>query len=149
MAVVSGRFFSRVKQVVNYMYSRSVLGFTLAAAWTLLIFVGCSLPGKEIPQVSLFDHVDKVIHFTFFFIFTLSWYFYYRFNLKIIFWIMVVGVLYGFALEYYQLYFVEGRSFDVWDGLADSLGSMCGGVVAWWKGELWRSLLTGSSDRSS
>jgi len=38
----------------------------------------------------------------------------------------MLGILYGFGLEVYQKVFVPGRSFDVWDGVADSAGALLG-----------------------
>lgn len=97
----------------------------LAVAWTVLIFVGCSLPGKDLPAVSLFDHFDKVVHVGFFFIFVLLWVGAIgmeHIQTKHYVLLLVLSFLYGFALEYYQVHFVAGRSWDVWDGVADTVG---------------------------
>lgn len=101
----------------------------LAIAWTILIFIGCSLPGKDIPPISVFDHFDKVVHFTFFFVFAILW-------LGNRFpslegtkgWVLVVilSFAYGFFLEWYQINFVPGRAWDVWDGIADGVGGIIG-----------------------
>ncbi|QLH45871.1 MAG: VanZ family protein [Bacteroidota bacterium] len=45
--------------------------------------------------------------------------------------ILILAIAYGFFLEYYQSHFVKGRSFDVWDGVADTLGAFC--CVLWTK----------------
>jgi len=104
-----------------------------AILWTLGIFIGCSLPGKDLPPVDLFDHFDKVVHFTFFFVFAILW-------LGIRFpslegtkgWVLVVilSFSYGFFLEWYQINFVPGRSWDVWDGIADGVGGSFGCLFA-------------------
>ncbi len=91
----------------------------LAIVWTILIFVGCTLPGRHFSSVKLFNHADKVIHFVFFFIFFLLWYRYRPAKWLI----LVLAILYGFGLEFYQANWVKGRSFDVWDGVADTFGA--------------------------
>jgi VanZ family protein len=40
--------------------------------------------------------------------------------------LMAISVTYGFGIECYQLVYVKGRSFDVYDGLADSIGAALG-----------------------
>lgn len=97
-----------------------MLWLLLAMGWTILIFIGCSLPGKDLPRVDVFGHVDKVVHVVFFFVFGWLWGKVAQKPLLI----LLIAVLYGFGLEFYQLSFVAGRSFDVWDGMADSLGAV-------------------------
>jgi VanZ family protein len=98
----------------------------LAFAWSILIFIGCSLPGKELPKLNLFDNVDKVVHFVFFAVLILLWHWA---GFVRSWWIcIVVCLLYGFGIELYQMKFVAGRSFDIWDGVADTIG----GIVAYY-----------------
>jgi len=40
--------------------------------------------------------------------------------------ILILAITYGFSLEFYQMYFVAGRSFDTWDGIADTIGAVSG-----------------------
>jgi VanZ family protein len=107
------------------LFSRKIW-MLLAIAWSILVFVGCSLPGRELPKVDLLDNVDKIVHFVFFFCLVLCTNF--AGYCKTFFAALLLCLLYGFGLEWYQLYFVAGRSFDVWDGVADTLG----GMGAWW-----------------
>ena len=94
----------------------------LALFWTIGIFIGCSMPGKDLPSISVFDHFDKVVHFTFFAVFYILWYlFFYKIKYIAIILLFIV-FLYGFGIEFYQLNCIEGRSFDVWDGVADTVG---------------------------
>lgn len=119
--------------MIKKLLSNKKLMMVLAVAWTILIFIGCSLPGKELPAVSVFDHFDKVVHFTFFFVFAVLWLQSFptlerRTNgvcNKCIF-IILLSFAYGFALELYQINFVSGRSWDVWDGVADGIGGIVG-----------------------
>ncbi len=105
----------------------------LAIAWTILIFVGCSLPGRDIPAVSVFDHFDKVVHFTFFFTFAVLWLIVFPLSdvsnrRRSFFIIVALSFIYGFALEWYQINFVSGRAWDVWDGVADGVGGIVGAL---------------------
>lgn len=101
--------------------------FLLAIAWTAFIFWACSIPGKNLPSIRLFDYADKLIHAIFFFLFVLFWGSWSGKYSHIGLW-MALGIGYGFSLEYYQKMFVAGRSFDVWDGVADSAGAFMGSL---------------------
>jgi VanZ family protein len=92
-----------------------------AIVWTLIIFIGCSLPGKDLPKLSLFQHTDKLVHFIFFAIFTYLWIWVKPYKKPII---LAFAIAYGILLECYQLLFVKGRSFDFWDIVADSIGAI-------------------------
>ncbi len=113
-------------QIFSFFSRRPRTTLVLALIWTLIIFIGCSMPGKEIPKIGLFAHFDKLVHFVFFFMFFLLW----KIsrsndnNGSII--ILCLAIVYGFSLEFYQLYFVAGRSFDTWDGIADTIGAVSG-----------------------
>ncbi|MEZ5045588.1 MAG: VanZ family protein [Chitinophagaceae bacterium] len=110
-----------------------IIFLTLALLWTIIIFIGCSLPGRDMPSVKLFDHFDKVVHFTFFFVFFVLWYqssgSFFAKSMVLIF----LSFLYGFGLEFYQIHFVQGRSFDVWDGIADTIGAIVGSIFIFFK----------------
>lgn len=108
-----------LKRLSAFLYHRPLLSGCLAVVWTLLIFYGCSIPGKELPKVNLFDQYDKVVHFLLFFGFYGLWFF--VLNKK---WLWFsLSIFLGFAIEWYQLHFVAGRSFDIWDGVFDTLGA--------------------------
>jgi len=115
-----------LRRGLNFWLDHPVLNRLSAILWTILIYIGCSLPGRDIPKVSLFEQVDKVVHFIFFLVFYVLWFVVGRRKDKYSWFIVVLCVVYGYALEVYQLWFVEGRSFDVWDGVADTLGGLAG-----------------------
>jgi VanZ family protein len=108
------------------------LMMVLAIAWTILIFIGCSLPGKDLPPISVFDHFDKIVHFTFFFVFAILWLLAFSpaggglRGWKFPFFLILTCFAYGFFLEWYQINFVPGRAWDVWDGFADGVGGIFG-----------------------
>lgn len=99
--------------------------------WFLIIFVLCALPGDDIPDPHLdIPHLDKVVHFGMFFIFSLLLVYPLERNtslpLRLVFSIAVgVAFVYGGLLEILQYYFFN-RSGDVWDLFADVLGGIGG-----------------------
>lgn len=97
---------------------------TFSILWTIFIFIGCSIPGSDIPKVNFFEQFDKLVHFVFFFILYTLWYFSFYLSKKNTILIFFVTLIYGFAIEFYQMYYVAGRSFDVWDGVADGIGAL-------------------------
>jgi VanZ family protein len=112
-----------MKKLFSFIQQYPKTTLVLAILWTILIFIGCSLPGRDLPKLGLFDHFDKVVHFIFFFIFFVLWRLVPSSNSMII---LILAILYGFGLEFYQIHFVAGRSFDVWDGVADTFGALAG-----------------------
>ncbi|WP_157760656.1 VanZ family protein [Chitinophaga caeni] len=110
--------------------------FIPAILWIILILVLCTLPGKDLPQVSFLDkiHFDKIVHFGLFAgIVVLICYGLYKSrqalsNLAIISVVILAG-LYGLAIEFIQKYLVTSRSFDMYDVLFDTLGAIAGALV--------------------
>lgn len=92
--------------------------YFLTIATTAVILIAVLLPGSSLPDVSSFG-LDKIIHFILFF----SWAIAVRYDFstlkKII--VLVLGILFSFLTEILQL-FVEDRSYDLYDMIADSLG---------------------------
>ncbi len=100
-----------------------------AILWALLIFGSSSLPGRAFPAVS-FPHIDKVVHFLYYFVLAilvahalrfqarfpdLS-----RFSLALGF---LLATAYAISDEVHQL-FVPERSFDPEDLFADMAGAL-------------------------
>lgn len=115
-----------MRRILAYFEANKKLTFVLAILWTVVIFIGCSMPGRDLPKVGLFDNIDKVVHFLFFALFFIFWYLISKKTTMSLLIVLGLAIMYGFGLEYYQLYCVEGRSFDVWDGVADTLGALAG-----------------------
>lgn len=98
----------------------------LAIGWTLVILGLCSIPGRSLPGVSLFEF-DKVAHFGIFFVFAVFWMWALRMSLqKRILAVMASGIAYAVLTEIYQGLLPFERTPDVYDALANSLGLMVG-----------------------
>ena len=102
----------------------------------LIIFIIMSMPGNKLPAENSFTYafkVDKIVHIVLFFIlsYTLLLYFKqsdkkYLKNKRIQIIAVILCILYGIFLEFYQKIFVPSRSFDIADMLADAVGSIFG-----------------------
>ena len=78
-------------------------------------------------------HMDKIVHFIFYFIMVVLGFlalrndFKHRFSLKkILLWIVVFSIIYGIIIEVLQYTITEDRQGDVLDALANSLGASVG-----------------------
>jgi VanZ family protein len=109
-----------MKKIAHHLLSTPIT----AICWTIGIFLGCSRPGKDLPKLHLFDNFDKVVHFIFFFVFAYLWAVVGKSTFRILAITLLISIAYGTFIEYYQKNFVAGRSFDVWDIVADSLGAL-------------------------
>lgn len=108
-----------------------------AFLWALLILLLCGMPGEAVPQLDFWDlfQFDKLIHAVIFGIqvllltvafkkqYTFSRLKYYAAGSA-----LVLGILYGIATEYLQLYVFSNRSFDIYDMTANTIGSFFGTI---------------------
>lgn len=97
---------------------------------SLYSFNNVETPSFDIP------HLDKVVHFTFYFVATILGVLFLRERLKskiglikAIVYMVIATILFGVVIEFIQLLCTENRSGDILDGLANSLGSLCGAFV--------------------
>ncbi len=98
----------------------------LATAWTVIILVLCLIPGNNLPEVKLWEHTDKLIHFTLFFVLQMLWgaaFPAYKFK------ILLLASVYGIAIELIQHNYIPFRSFDVWDWVADTAGALVASII--------------------
>jgi VanZ family protein len=107
-----------------------------AIAWALIIFIASSIPATLIPPYKIF-HYDKLIHVSLFLIFGVL---VYRalepylkkdsFSWGRLFFSISVVILYGVLDEFHQG-FVPGRSVDVWDATADTIGGLLAALIVY------------------
>ena len=99
----------------------------IALAWTILILVSCFTPAKDLPDVDV-PFVDKWAHLVFFGLFSLLWWcgFPGGANRRGL-WIVLTGSALGGLIELFQGWLVFlGRSMELLDWVADTLGSLLG-----------------------
>lgn len=104
----------------------------------ILIFILLSLPGSEFPdqkswisKIMALPFADKVVHMGLFGSLALSLFFHFEFISNPWFKTtrsraitLIICILYGIGLEYYQKFYVPNRGFEVLDMLADALGAL-------------------------
>jgi VanZ family protein len=105
----------------QYLFTHKRTTVLLATVWTVAILVLCLIPGRELPKVDLWQHTDKLVHFTLFLGLQTLWQGAYPQRRTPI---LLLLVAYGLLIEVVQHYCVTGRSFDLYDWLADSLGAL-------------------------
>ena len=107
-----------------------------AIGWALLIFIGSSIPAKYIPTHKIFTY-DKLIHITLFLIFGIL---VYRaviptrerdsFRWVRVFFSISLVILYGVLDEMHQGS-VPGRTVDIWDAAADTVGGILAAMIVY------------------
>ena len=98
-----------------------------AFAITLIIFVLCTMPSKNLPKGEDFN--DKTAHFVAFAGWAFSWQFAFKNYTKTLF----LGIFYGILIEFWQGILPESfhRGFDWYDALADGIGVIIGLIVCY------------------
>ncbi|MEW6511472.1 MAG: VanZ family protein [Bacteroidota bacterium] len=110
-----------------------------AILWAIVIFVSSSIPSDRVPPFVLFKF-DKLVHFGVYFLLAFFTYRAIRYQSRwplladhaLLFTVVLIAV-YGATDEFHQ-YFVPGRSADLFDLLADTLGACLLVAAVWWKG---------------
>ena len=99
----------------------------LAILWTLLILVACLIPGREVPNVHI-PLADKWVHFIIFAGFSFLWLSVFD-KAKMLHGLLIflLSVSLGYAVELLQgSGITSGRSYDLYDVLADAIGGALG-----------------------
>jgi VanZ family protein len=120
---------SRLRKTTNY----PKLALAAAITWTVIIFVACLWPGKELPHSDL-PFIDKWTHFVLFGLFSLLWLLACPpppgKPLSRLLAITLIAVALGALVEGLQTWLPAlGRSGDLMDALADSLGGILGSAA--------------------
>lgn len=105
-----------------------------AVLWLMAILVATLTPGEQLPKTPDVIGFDKLVHLTLFLILTFLWNRVGRAGTnqklntkKIITNYLVFGIGFAILVEYLQR-FIPGRSFDLWDMLANIAGGAIGTV---------------------
>lgn len=105
----------------------------LAVGWLVLITVLFILPGSALPKENWLNaiHFDKWVHFGLFAILLFLFRFYYSPSSKFPNYLLIVfALVYGLGIEWIQGEWVENRSSDLWDVVADMAGAVAG-LIFW------------------
>ena len=107
--------------------------FWVALFWTFLIIYLSLRNAANMPKIN-FKNADKVVHFTFYFGFVILWYRHLVFrnsvllNNKIV--LVLISIVFGVVIEFAQKNLTTTRQADIWDVLANSIGTLVGIFVA-------------------
>lgn len=107
--------------------------FSLAVGWTLLIAFLCLDSLSNLPTIGI-SGIDKYVHFTFHFVFTMLWGFYsiLKYNsiqISKIGIIIAISLFYGIVIEFSQELFTKTRHADIMDVLANFTGAFAAILV--------------------
>ena len=95
-----------------------------AVVWAFFILVLCLLPGKDLPQTSIWQF-DKIVHFSFysvlFFLLNRSLS---KPNFTAQGLLLVFCFLYGLSIECMQGAWLKDRYFDINDAIANGVGAL-------------------------
>lgn len=98
-----------------------------AIIWTTMIFVACLIPGRDVPEVHL-PLIDKWVHFIIFGGYCFFWLATFKSTntgKRVL--VFLLAVLTGYIVELLQESGItSGRSFELMDVLADSIGGALG-----------------------
>jgi len=108
-----------IKNISKHKYLIIAVGYTL---WLTAVSL-TPLDGIHLPS---FRMADKIVHFFLYFFFVIFWlkalsYFSYHFLS-----LVIIAILWGIIIEFIQGNFIPGRSGDVFDALANSIGAISG-----------------------
>lgn len=102
--------------------------YWLPTLWTALMCVLFFAPSSDMPKDPGLPGIDKVVHFALFFGFVFLWQVSRQARgLQIV--LLAIG--FGIGVEYMQEWMAIGRSFDLYDIVADSVGAVCGAIAVW------------------
>jgi VanZ family protein len=117
----------RVMPTNNSLVHKNVI-LVLAIGWTILVAFLCLVSFSKLPSFGV-SGVDKYVHFTFHFVFTLLWgYFSILKEKKIMLYkialFFFISLGYGILIEFLQEVFTTTRHADVFDVLANTVGGL-------------------------
>lgn len=102
--------------------------FSLAISWTILIAVLCLVKFTDLPSFGV-SGADKYVHFTFHFVFTILWGFYFwaklnEITIPKIGSVVILSFCYGILIEILQETSTKTRHADIFDVLANVTGAI-------------------------
>lgn len=129
-----------MKQIFFFFTANKNRAILFAVLWTLLILVACFIPGREVPDVRI-PFIDKWVHFVLFGGFSFLWLCTRKRPVPgtgLV--VLLASIALGYGVELIQgSGFTSGRSYDMYDVYADSVGGLLGVLLFF----LWRRSIPG------
>ena len=112
---------------------RKISYLSAALFWTFSILLLCLEPASNLPKIEI-NHVDKLAHFSFHFIFIILWYLYFISTSKIINYktpliLFFVSLVFGIVIEWSQQVLTTSRKGDVLDVISNISGAFTALVI--------------------
>jgi VanZ family protein len=126
----------------KYRLRKTTVSLLLATLWFITTVVLLTLPGSDLPQENWLDQIyfDKWVHIGMFALLVFLWCWALSKKnensprLKTFFLqITIAAIAYGILMEFVQRNFIPGRSFDIIDMIADSVGAFVGFFFSSWR----------------
>jgi glycopeptide antibiotics resistance protein len=97
---------------------------------TIIVFLSL-LPPNDFPEIPLFTGADKIVHTCMYFGLTwlACWSMHAEFKRKWYFLIILFSISWGTIMEIFQFLMHIGRSFDVFDIIGNSIGTLIGVLI--------------------
>jgi VanZ family protein len=106
-----------IKKISNLKYKILAVGYTL---WLTAVSL-TPLNDLDLPS---FKFADKIVHFFLYFFLTLLWILALQKLQRIKIRLLIFIILWGIIIEFLQEYFIPGRSGDIFDAVANTIGSI-------------------------
>ena len=112
---------------------RKISYLSAALFWTFSILLLCLEPASDLPKIEI-NHVDKLAHFSFHFIFIILWYLYFISTSKLINYktpliLFFVSLVFGIVIEWSQQVLTTSRKGDVLDVISNISGAFTALVI--------------------
>lgn len=118
--------------MISFVFSvNQKIRVAISLIYLVIIIILSLMPADDVPQLVLFDGVDKLVHFCMYLGFTwlLCWSLYSGNKIVIYYLVAILSIFWGILMEVFQLIMHYGRSFEWLDILADSIGATVGVLV--------------------
>lgn len=101
--------------------------------WALIILILCGAPSSEFPSMGFLNipHLDKVVHFGLYVVFTLLLLSETNTKRKIgeldrksVFISLIIAIFYGLLIELMQMLVFKSRGAEFWDFVANTIGAI-------------------------
>lgn len=119
-------------KITRRLSERNLIAFALF--WTIAVTIASLISFNSMPKVEVPGN-DKTVHFIFYFVFTLLWYFALEKKIKkgsLKFVIVGAAIIYGIIIEVLQGVLTQDRQADIYDALANSGGAIVALLVIFW-----------------
>jgi VanZ family protein len=96
-----------------------------------IIIILSLMPAEDVPQIALFEGVDKLVHLSMYLGFTwlLCWSLHSGNKTFINYIVIILTICWGILMEVFQLIMHFGRAFEWLDILANSIGAIIGVII--------------------